>query len=222
MKIEEKIYTFLCVMFTVTIVLNNLTYQKFVKLLLPFNQVEISVGAILYPITFLITDLIAELYGKAKANFCVTTSIFLNLIVVMIIFIMDSLPATSWSKINDSTFHNVFGFYGVAFVGSILACYISQTLDVYLYISIKKLTKNSLLWLRNLGSTSISLFIDTCVVIIFLTLFGILEKEHMLELIINSYSWKLFFTFCSVPIFYILVSVSRLIMRQNSDKILAN
>ena len=72
MKNVEKIYTGLCVLFSVLIVVGNLTYQKFVILsILPFHTFEISVGAVLYPLTFLITDLITEFYGKEKARFCV-------------------------------------------------------------------------------------------------------------------------------------------------------
>ena len=67
--------TSLCVLFAVLIVVCNLIYQKFVFLpILPFYSFELSVGAIIYLLTFLLTDLIAEFYGKNKANFCVRNS----------------------------------------------------------------------------------------------------------------------------------------------------
>ena len=55
----DKIYTFFCTTFAVLIITGNLTYQKIVKLDF-FYDLELSVGAIIYPFTFLITDLIAE------------------------------------------------------------------------------------------------------------------------------------------------------------------
>ena len=58
-------------------------------------------------------------------------------------------------------FHDVFGYYGVAVIGSIIACYTSQVIDVGLYLYISKLTNGQHLWLRNIVSTGISLFIDT-------------------------------------------------------------
>ena len=63
---KEKVYLTLCVTFSVVVVSGNLIYQKFIEL--PFfalHTFELSVGAILYPLTFLLTDLITEFYGKA-------------------------------------------------------------------------------------------------------------------------------------------------------------
>lgn len=76
---EDRIYTALCALFAVLIVMGNLIYQKFVFLpVLPFYTFELSVGAILYPLTFMLTDLIAEFYGKNRANFCVKLALALN------------------------------------------------------------------------------------------------------------------------------------------------
>ena len=85
----------------------------------------------------------------------------MNIVVVLIIGSMDNLHATSWSKIDDNLFHQAFGFYGIAFIGSIIACYISQKIDIFLYLRIKTLTKGKYLGLRNFLSSSVSLFIDT-------------------------------------------------------------
>jgi len=202
----EKIYTGLCILFSVLIVLGNLIYQKFVVLSIPFvHNFELSVGVILYPLTFLITDLITEFYGKKRASFCVHMAIVMNLSVACILSGMDSLPTTPWSKMDNALFHQVFGFYNIAFMGSMLACYLSQAIDIMLYLWIRKLTKGKHLWLRNNGSTAISLLIDTTVVIGFMTFFGVLPKDEMLTLIGNSYTWKLFFTVCSTPFFYACV-----------------
>jgi len=128
---EDSIYTSLCVLFSVLIVMGNLIYQKFAVLpIFPFLAFELSVGAILYPLTFLLTDLIAEFYGKEKANFCVKLAIFMNIIVSGIILGMDRLEATSWSTVDNNIFHKVFGFYSVAFIGSVIACYSAQALDI--------------------------------------------------------------------------------------------
>lgn len=213
MTIVDKIYTSLCVLFCSLIILGNLTYQKFVALQLPLYTFELSVGAILYPLTFLVTDLITEFYGKERANFCVRLALIMNFLIASMVAFMDYLPATSWSKIDNSIFHQVFGFYSVAFIGSIIACYISQAIDILLYLWIRELTQGKYLWLRNNGSTAISLFIDTFTVISFMTLFDILPREQMWLLIGNSYSWKLFFTICSTPLFYGGVQVIKWLQR---------
>jgi uncharacterized integral membrane protein (TIGR00697 family) len=210
MKKAEKIYTSLCVLFSVLMVVGNLTYQKFVILsMFQFHIFELSVGAVLYPLTFLITDLIAEFFGKEKASFCISFAIIINIMVAVIIVGMDTLPATSWSKIDKILFHKVFGFYYIAFIGSIIACYISQIIDISLYLWIRKITNGKYLWIRNNASTAVSLFIDTCIVIIFMTASGVLSQEHMRLLIMNSYLWKLLFIICSTPLFYFCFNAIR-------------
>ncbi len=206
----DKIYTALCILFCTLIIVGNLTYQKFVTLNIPLiHNFELSVGAVLYPLTFLINDLIAEFYGKIRANFCVKFALITNIIIAAIVGFMDYLPATSWSKINDNLFHQVFGFYSIAFIGSIIACYISQKIDIFLYLGIKNITKGKYLGFRNCVSSSISLLIDTVIVIGFMSIFKILPLNHMLPLIWNSYSWKLFFTICSTPVFYLCAFIIR-------------
>jgi len=214
---DESIYTGLCVLFSVLIVTGNLIYQKFVSLpLLPFHTFELSVGAILYPLTFLLTDLITEFYGKEKANFCVKLGISMNILVACMIAGMDQLEATDWSKIDNALFHKVFGLYSIAFIGSILACYTAQTVDIMLYVWIRKITKGKWLWVRNNGSTAVSLFVDTFIVITFMTLFHIFPLERMWPLIMNSYFFKLFFSICSTPLFYLLVKIIKT-LQQNGN-----
>ncbi|XVN41672.1 MAG: queuosine precursor transporter [Rickettsia endosymbiont of Argas persicus] len=181
---------------------------------IPFYKLELSAGVILYPLTFLIIDIITELYGKEKANFCIRLAIYMNILVTVIIMFISYLPATDWSKINDETFNKVFSYYSVAFLASVIACYTAQAIDVNLYLCILKLTKGKYLWLRSNGSTCISLFIDTTIVISFMTMFSIFPIEQMWTLILNSYSWKLFFTICCTPLFYLsLFSIRSFISR---------
>ncbi len=204
----EKMYIVLCAFFSILIVICNLTYQKFVYLpILPFHTFELSVGAILYPLMFMLTDLIAEFYDKKRANFCVRLAIAMNIVAALIVTGMDALQATPWSKIDNTIFHQVFGLYGLGFMAIIAACYIAQLIDITLYLWIKKLTKGKWLWLRNNGSTAISLFVDTFTAISFLTLLGIFPKEQIWLIMMNSYSYKLFATLCNTPLFYLLVGI---------------
>ena len=209
MNNKEKAYIILCILFVTILVLANLIYQKFVTLPLPFYRFELSVGTMLYPATFLATDLITEFYGKQRAQFCIRSALLINTLVVLIIAFMDYLPATPWSKLDDQTFHTVFGYCALPFVASTIACYTAQAIDVRLYLLIRRLTKGKYLWLRSNGSTCLSLLLDTSIVIGFMTAFGVLPQEKMGSLIANSYSWKLFFTLCSTPLFYMAVSLMK-------------
>lgn len=206
----ERMYAVLCAFFSILIVVCNLTYQKFVYLpILPFHTFELSVGAILYPLMFMLTDLIAEFYDKKRASFCVRLAIVMNIIAALIVTGMDGLQATPWSKIDNVLFHQVFGLYGLGFIAIVFACYVAQLVDISLYLWIKKITRGKWLWLRSNGSTAISLFVDTSVAISFLTVLGIFPKEQIWNIIFNSYSYKLFATICCTPVYYCLVAMIR-------------
>ncbi len=71
---KHYLYTALSALFAVIIVFGNLVSQKFTYLHLPFYTTEVSIGVILYPFTFCISDLIAEFYGKEATKFCVKIS----------------------------------------------------------------------------------------------------------------------------------------------------
>lgn len=218
---SDQIYTALCILFSVLLITGNLTYQKFVHLnFLYIHTFEISAAVIFYPLTFLITDIITEFYGKEKANFCVKMGITMNILIAISVMGLDSMKATEWSRVNNDTFHLVFGLYSVAFIGSMVACYISQRVDIMLYLWIKKRTSNKMLWLRNNGSTAISLLIDTSIAVGLITMAGAIPLEKMIPLIINSYSFKLLFTICSTPIFCISVwLIKKITMQENTTNI---
>ncbi len=210
MSALDKTYIGLCALFSVLMVIGNLTYRKFIYLpILPFHTFILSVGAILYPVMFMLTDLIAEFFDKKRANFCVRLAIAMNIVAALIVTGMDHLQATPWSTIDNNIFHSVFGAYGLAFIANMIACYVAQRIDINLYLWIKKITQGRWLWLRNNGSTVISLLVDTVAAISLLTLLGVFPREQMWIIMLNSYSYKLFITVCNTPLFYLLVGTIR-------------
>ena len=96
----QRIYFILGALFITSLVVSNLIFQKFFYWY-PFHfevfgtkLFEISVGILPYPITFLITDLISEIYGKKRANQVVVTGIFASLFSLSIVLVSNAVPAT--------------------------------------------------------------------------------------------------------------------------------
>ncbi len=133
----------------------------------------------------------------------------MNIMAALIVTSMNVLEATPWSRVDNAMFHTVFGSYGWAFIGIIIACYTAQVVDITLYLWIKKITRGKWLWLRNNGSTAVSLFVDTFIAIHFLTFLGLFPKEQMWLIILNSYSYKLTATILNTPVFYVMVGTIR-------------
>ena len=107
-RLAGKLYLYLAALFITALVVCNLIFQKFFAWQ-PFGDVtifgekifEISVGILPYPITFLITDIISEIYGKKKANRVVTAGIFASAFSLLIVYAANAVEATSWSPVKN-------------------------------------------------------------------------------------------------------------------------
>ena len=176
----QIIYLVLAALFVASLVTSNLVFQKFFYWY-PFDAkvfgvklFEVSVGLLPYPITFLITDVLSEIYGKRKANHVVIAGIFASLFSLGIIYVSMAAPSTSWSVVNDNTFIEVFGAAPLAVLASMMAYLFAQFIDIRVYHFWKTLTKGKHLWLRNNFSTFTSQIIDTLTVLVLLMFYLIL------------------------------------------------
>ena len=126
--------------------------------------VVVAVGALPYPVTFLCTDLISELWGERKAAQVVWVGLLLNAWVVLILWLGGLMPGLSGAP--ESTFfeiqHLAFGSVGASMVAYLTA----QFVDVRLFHFWKQRTNGKALWLRNNGSTLVSQLVDTSAVVL--------------------------------------------------------
>ena len=205
-KQAETLYLILASLFITSLVTSNLIFQKFFHWN-PFGlyEFELSVGIIAYPVTFLVTDIISEIYGRKRANKVVIAGVFASVFALLIIVVSTEAPATNWSPIGDETFQSVFGFTFIAVGASLAAYLLAQFLDVQIFHFWKKLTKGKHLWLRNNFSTFASQLVDTATVLLLLCSFGIIEWELFGLLLLNGYIFKVMFALFDTPIIYAVV-----------------
>ena len=171
--------TFLCAM----TLLNVIGITRFVQL----GPMALAVGVLPYPLTFLCTDLICELYGKARANFLVTVGLGLNFLILFVLFLGNSMPAVPaesmppWQIIqlaapvalpNGEVVENSIGLYQLIYAttsgavfASMLAYIAAQYCDVQLFHFWKRVTKGKYLWVRNNFSTLMSQMVDAVMVV---------------------------------------------------------
>ncbi|WP_405330848.1 queuosine precursor transporter [Leeuwenhoekiella sp. LLG6367-2.1] len=205
-----RIYFILGALFICSLVVSNLIFQKFFYWdFFGLYRFEISVGILPYPITFLITDLLSEIYGKKKANQVVTAGIFASLFSLLIVYTSAAVPATAWSPVNDALFNTVFGATAVAVLASMLAYLFAQYIDIQLYHFWKRLTRGKHLWLRNNFSTFFSQFLDTITVLLLLCSFGKIEWERFSALLLSGFLFKVLIALCDTPFMYLGVYIFR-------------
>jgi len=211
----QKIYLLLAALFITSLVVSNLIFQKFFYWypldveIFGAKLFEISVGILPYPITFLITDLISEIYGKKRANQVVVTGIFASLFSLGIILLSNYAPATSWSPVGDSMFSTVFGNTAIAVFASMLAYLFAQFVDIQIYHFWKRLTKGKHLWLRNNFSTFTSQFVDTLTILLLLCSFDIIAWDRFYGLLVAGFLFKVLIAIIDTPFLYLGVYLFR-------------
>ncbi len=190
---------------------------------------SIAIGVLPYPITFLCTDIISEVYGKKRANMVVWIGLILNLWVLLVLWFGGWLEAPANLQADgtlpvavengqavvayDHSFYQIRKFTIGATIASMIAYLTAQFVDVHVFHYLKKKTKGKKLWLRNNLSTMTSQLIDSVAVILITHYFseplpmnpGANVAVALLAYILSSYLFKFFFAlFDTIPVYYIV------------------
>jgi len=227
---RERVFLVLAGLFLGSVtMLNVLGVTRFLKLAEltresgPPLVFAVAVGVLPYPITFLCTDFISELYGRARANAVVWTGFLLNLWVVIVLWAGSVLPGfetrdpATGAIVRDAAgrlpvFFEIKQLAFGAVTASMLAYLAAQFCDVWLFHAWKKLTGGRHLWLRNNGSTMISQIVDTVAVIAITYwvggLAGVVNPAHpvlpqLLLLMATGYAYKFVFAALDTIPFYL-------------------
>lgn len=174
---REAVFLVLAGLFLATLaMLNILGITRFIKLFeidfdgnpaTPATAFAVAVGVLPYPLTFLCTDFISELYGRRRANLVVLVGLVVNLWVVSILWLGGILPGFEPAgQEKTGVFFEVQRLAFGAVTASMIAYLVAQFVDVQVFHFWKDLTRNRHLWLRNNGSTLVSQLVDTVAVIL--------------------------------------------------------
>ena len=136
--------------------------------------VSVSVGIFAYPLTFMITDAVAEVYGKQKAKQIVWGALIAQLLVLLLILISIKMPPSERYTLNTE-YTKIFSSSIRMIIASLIAFIVSQTYDIWAFDFWKRKTKGRFLWLRNNLSTFTSQAIDT-LLFMFIAFYGITAK----------------------------------------------
>ncbi len=231
--------TFLCAM----VLLNVIGITRFVQL----GPMALAVGVLPYPLTFLCTDLICELYGRSRAHFLVTVGLGLNFLILGILFLgnaIPSVPATAmppWQSIelanplglpNGEMVEGTVGLYQLIYAttsgavfASMLAYIAAQYCDVQLFHFWKRVTKGKHLWIRNNFSTLISQMVDSVMVITVTFGAAFFRDEMTLKmlgiLVLSNYAFKALAALVDTGPFYLAVHYLRRYLQLQPGEIAA-
>ena len=177
----ECFYSYIMATFCVVLVLTNIIGTK---LFLAFpsqlpngfwgGPITLTSGIITYPFTFLLTDIVSEIYGRRRADRMVWTGFALSLLMLILVQISIFLPGSphwvnaglGYSNVAgmQQAWESVFTLPGILIFASMSAYLVAQLMDNRLFHFWRRVTKGRHLWLRNNASTWISQFFDTLIV----------------------------------------------------------
>lgn len=209
----KTLYDILSAAFCVIVVLSNIISAKMVPM--PFlDNFSIPAGLITYPLTFLISDLVTEVYGAAKAKLMVYIAFSMNILSFAIIQVSLMMPAANPE--DQLAFQSILGLSGLRIFSSLTAYLVSQIVDIQLYATIRKWTGPRFLWLRNNGSTCASQIVDTVIVDIIFLYWGLgMSLGQVWTIMVFSYAYKAMFSVANTPLFYLCVYLAKRNWRSN-------
>jgi len=186
--------------FAGVIAVSNIIAAKIVT----FGPFIVPAAVLMYASSFLITDVISEIWGKKQAYLAVVGGLFANMFLILGCGIAVKWPAAPFWQ-NQQAFASVLGAVPRIVVASIAGYLVSQTHDVFAFHLWRRKTRGKHLWLRNCASTSVSQFLDTSIFIT-IAFYGI---APVVPLIIGQYLVKLIVAVSDTPFCYLAVWILR-------------
>jgi uncharacterized integral membrane protein (TIGR00697 family) len=187
----------------------------------------LTCGVLLWPLEFVMTDIVNEYYGPKAVRRMSFTAVALISYAFMMYFLSIKIPpADMWLQssgkqgvpnIQDS-YNAIFGQNMRIIVGSLVAFLVSQTVDVTVFHRIKKVTGHKHLWLRATGSTLVSQIVDSYIVL-FIAFWGIFSWQLILAVGVMNYTFKAVSAILLTPIIYLVEGrIEKYVGHETSEK----
>lgn len=194
---------------------------------------NLTAGAVIWPVVFITSDLINEYFGKPgvkRISYLAAALIAYSFVVIFMA--MELPPAQWWQDSNnqdaagnyfnmDFAFNKILGQGQRIIIGSLAAFLLGQLVDVFVFQRLRKVTGSKMLWLRATGSTLVSQFIDSFVVL-YIAFIGIFSHQQIIAIGITNYIYKFSVAILLTPVIYGgHYLIDRYLGKENAEKISA-
>lgn len=194
---------YLTALFSGLLVVSNILGVK----LFAVGDFMLPAAVIVYMATFLITDVIGEVYGKKNARMTVQAGFFTQFVVLLFIYLAIELPPAAAFNM-QTEYEMVLGGGFQIIAASLVSYLVSQNLDVSIFHKLKARHGAKKLWLRNNASTGIAQLVDTGIFIV-IAFWGVVPPGAMIGMIGAQYVAKIIIALVDTPIVYLLVKIAR-------------
>jgi len=195
---RHRLYLVLVSIFITTLLVADIIAGK----LFVLGGVSIPVGTVAFPISFLLTDVVNEYYGRPGSRLMTWVGMAMLIVGFGIITAARFAPPADDTYVSQASFDAVFGLAPRLFGASLVAFLVSQYLDIYTFHIVKKVTQSRHLWLRAIGSTALSQVVDTLFVN-FGAWIGLRPMDAIIETTVWSYVYKMIVAALLTPLCYV-------------------
>ncbi len=197
------LYQSICAAFCSIVLLSNIFSAKMAAL--PLFNLTIPAGLICYPMTFLLSDLVTEIFGAKRALLMVYVALGMSLFSYCLIAVVLALPPS-----NDGPFQAVLELSGLRIFSSLISYIASQIAGIQIYAAIKRWLGANRLWLKSNGSTFVSQILDTLLIDLIFLWWGLkMPMAQVAPIMLFSYAYKTIFSAACTPLFYLFVYMIR-------------
>jgi len=207
----KGLYPFLMASFVGLLLISNVGAVKLIQFgpinvkNLQFGPIYTDGGAFLFPLVYIVGDVLSEVYGFKAARKAIYTGFAMAVLASFTFYLVQKSPAASdWT--NQAAFESILGFVPQIVLASICGFLVGQLLNSYVLVKIKEKTKEKKLWLRLIGSTVVGEFADT---LVFCTIafYGIITGWDFVNYVIVGYIYKTLLEVFLLPITYNVIRI---------------
>ncbi|MEI6361928.1 MAG: queuosine precursor transporter [Actinomycetes bacterium] len=190
------LYPMIVGVFVALLLISNVGATK----LIAFGPLITDGGAFLFPLTYIIGDVLSEVYGLRAARRAILLGFTMSILAALTFFFVQISPPADGYE-NQEAFEAVLGFVPRIVLASICGYLVGQLLNAYVLVKIKERTKERKLWLRLIGSTVVGEFADT---LVFCTIafYGVITGAEFWNYVLVGYLYKTLLEVVLLPITY--------------------
>lgn len=198
------LYPTIVAIFVGLLLISNIGAVKLIE----FGPIITDGGAFLFPLTYIVGDVLSEVYGLKAARRAILLGFAMSVLAAVTFWLVQlSPPADGWE--NQSAYEAVLGFVPRIVLASVCGYLVGQLLNAYVLVRIKERTKEKALWLRLIASTAVGEFADT---LVFCTIafYGVITGADFWNYVLVGYFYKTLLEVVLLPITYrVIAAVKR-------------
>lgn len=193
---RESHYAVVVAIFCSALLIANIGAVKLIGL----GPVITDGGALLFPLTYILGDVLTEVFGFRAARRAIFTALAMQLTAALVFWFVSELPAAPGWEGQDA-YASVVGFVPRIVLASVAAFLVGEMLNSYVLVKIKEYTKERRLWARLIGSTMVGELADT-VTFCTIAFYGVITGGEFLNYVVTGYFYKTLIEVVMLPVTY--------------------